>query len=297
MEKFIIYRDSAGSVFAQRTGTKPEAEISKKLTEMGYTVLRPYAIAAVSQDEAVSKFQKASKLREEGAKIGEKVSSPQAIAQLQRETEQRDEGVRTANRYQEAMMRSQRLGDGSKREPTVYSRKDVDQGSPTDIDQLHQIGTGAQKFYGSLLPLAKDLVNRYYVGDTSVDPVQNFADNIILPYDNEIARDVVEDPTLVPSMFIPGVGEARVAQTIGKASRYVPKLKSFVEPTAKAVTPAVNTAVQTQAASLAPGDQDEGTSMLAGTALGHAGRAVGSVLTKNGEKRPRNLHNKIVKVN
>ena len=215
MNQYVIYQGKDGYVKARQLNKgETFADVSAKATANGFEVLRPHALVGNSAQEAVTNYEKASQLRQEGANIAEKGKTISA------DTQRSMDEIQSTKDKQQAMEEAQAYGNNAS-------------GKLGANALLKQQGRSIPKLITVMPSLATDLWKRYKLGDTSVHPGENFADRYALPYESDLAQEVLGDPTLVPSMFVPGVGEERA---LNIASKVLPaiakggKIEKFVAP-------------------------------------------------------------------
>lgn len=210
MNKYIIYRIADGSVFGEQvTDKNTEDRLISIITKGGGELLRPNAIVGNDEADAIARLNKASQLRQEAGQIAEKGKT------IVDDTQRSMDEVADAKARQQAMEEAQAYGNES-------------EGKLGAVSLLKQMGRSVPK-------LATSIVSGIMNPDPSLGRLQTIADRYQLPYESDLAQSTIGDPTLVPSMFIPGVGEARAASVAGKILPAIAK-GGRIE---KAVAPAI----------------------------------------------------------
>jgi hypothetical protein len=251
----------------------PESDIPAFLKDF------PNAKISAEGGATSDKMAKAQQLRAEGAKIREDYfATPEKTLAY---TERMDQVYKDAD---EAKRKNQDMQD-------AQSLSQSKGGFGSANATLKQIGRSVPKLITSAY---QAIVNPEDVdGDGKPDRLQTFADRYQLPYENELAQAVLGDPTLVPSMAIPGIGEAKVAQILQKGAKYSPKVVQLAKPTKYAIDAGVQAGVATGSGA----DFDEG--MLMGVAgqgvpevIGQGTKALGGKIIQGVVKPAKKLLNK-----
>jgi hypothetical protein len=255
MNKYIIYTDESGSTFSMMI---PEGysddEVKTHIKNNGGAIARESAIIGSSEDDAVNRYSQAAKWLKEGKQIG----SPENVKRVQDkvqadEVREEEDADRERTRIEAVAYQNQ--------EPSATGAKAL----------LKQMGRSVPKMVTSAY---EAIVNP----DPDIGRVQTFADRYQMPYENDLAQQIAGDPTLVPSMLIPGIGEAKIASVAGKI---IPKVlkggkaeRYLMKPTQELAKKIIDNTVQS-AVFEAPdaidgrGDaRDVATGMLAGTGIG-----------------------------
>lgn len=84
-----------------------------------------------------------------------------------------------------------------------------------------QVATAPLKAVLASPKLAYDIYKKYIINDQTVTPTKTFVEDVTTPYQNPLAEEVLGDPTLIPSMFVPGLGEVRATRMIPKVAEYI----------------------------------------------------------------------------
>lgn len=239
-------------------------------------------ISQVSVEEP-TKSEQVAKLRQEAEDIASKVATPQASEAYGRSVDARDAELAAAKKRMDDMVAAQHSD--------LFS-----------LETLKQAGRGFPKLVtSSASAIANPEKYPNAQGQLETDRWQTFADRFQLPYQSDLAQETLGDPTLLPSMLIPGVGEAKMAILGGKL---IPKVEMALKAIygAKEVSKGaglgaktvnalqttapklIDNAVQSGASMLAPGEQDFTGNLLAGTAVGEIARGAGSLAKAGGSR-------------
>lgn len=222
-------------------------------------------------------------LRAEAAKQASLVATPAASEAYGRSIDARDAEI-AASKQRMADMQAAQGSD-------LFS-----------LETLKQAGRGFPKLVTSAVSaLASPDKYPNEQGEMETNRLQTFADRFQLPYESELAQSTLGDPTLIPSMMIPGVGEAKLAVLSGKLGpKITPILKTIYESaeaapsmgklaqagaTVRNVAPrAADAAIQSGVSMLGSGEQDFTGNLLAGTAVGEAARLAGGGIKAGGSR-------------
>jgi hypothetical protein len=264
MNKYVIYLGNDGYTKARliKEG-ETEQDVIAKANQAGFEVLRDRAIVGSDPADAVMRFDKAQKLRGEAKEIYKNVESPQAIEAYTKQMDQAYKSADEAKRKQKDYEEAQALTDTDNTFNAQATLKQMGRSIP-------KLATSA--YQAIVNPEDLD-------GDGKPDRMQTFADRYILPYESDLAQATLGDPTLVPSMMVPGVGEAKVAQILQKGSKYVPKITELAKPTKYAIDAGVQSGITS-----AVNDADFVENTALGTAMPVVAGAVGRGMTAGGGK-------------
>lgn len=229
MKKFIIYETDGNSNGYEVPKGYTESEVIKFLKDNGYNVLRETGIVGKDESDAIARYVKASKLREEGKEI----ASPENLKGIQ-------EGI-DAETFRGKI-------------PAITK----------------QVATMPVKAVVSTPALVKDIYKKYVL-DKPATPTESFVESVTTPYQNPLAEEILGDPTLLPSLFLPGVGEVRAAKIVPKVAEYIGR---------RGAEGAVQNVASDIAMDRIHGVGDVGKSAVTGTLGGAGGSAVADVAGK-----------------
>lgn len=251
MNKYIIYLDKDGYAKAGLLDSSDEQGAIQRAKKAGFQVLRDVAIVGSDPADAVTRYEKASKLRGEGQAIRERdFATPEKTLDYTKRKDKEFAEIEQAKQKQKDYAEAQALTDTG----------NIGNAQAT----LKQMGRSVPKLATSIY---QAIVNPEDLdGDGQPDRMQTFADRYIMPYESDLAQATLGDPTLVPSMAIPGVGEAKVASILAKGSKYVPQAEKVIKATEKPLRYAIDAGVQS-GLNTAVNDGDFSDGVIAGTAV------------------------------
>lgn len=177
MNKYFIYRNAKGGVSAYEV--LDEQVDRQALINAGREIMRDYPVIGNTPADAISRFEKASSLREESKAIAD----PEKL-----------------KAEQEAI------------DAETFRGK-----IPATVKQ---VGSMPVKAVLASPALAKDVYKKYVLNEPAT-PTETFVEYVTTPYENPLAEEVLGDPTLIPSMFLPGLGEVRAAKLAPKVAEYI----------------------------------------------------------------------------
>jgi hypothetical protein len=281
MSKFFIYKNIDGSIEAYEVPKGyTDEEVKAHLVNNGAQLMREYPVIGESSYDALTRAAEASKLRGDAERIRADVATPEAIESYTGKQEQAMQEAESAKQKNKRMQQAQKYA--------------VSEGGKEGADALlGQMGRSVPQLVKAGAGLVKDVANKYdftaefpFVKETdpNINLGENFADRYILPYEGDMSEAVLGDPTLFPSMLIPGVGEAKVANTLQKVGKYFPKAEKAVQASVKPVKSVADNLVQSSVASMAPNEQDIGEGTAIGTGVEGAIKGVGKGVKAVGRK-------------